>query len=120
MVEIDRVRLHSGAAELEVELSDSQLDQFGLFADVLHAWNQRMNLTRILPEDFVTLHFLDSLLALSAVNVPTGARIVDVGTGAGFPGIPIKIARPDVKVTLLDSTRKKLTFVDEVIHSLGL
>src|SRR5260221_2964058 len=96
MVEIDRAGLHSGAAELGIALSDNQLDQFGLFADVLEAWNQRMNLTRIPSKDFVTLHFLDSLLALSAVNVPTGARIVDVGTGAGFPGIPIKIARPDV------------------------
>jgi 16S rRNA (guanine527-N7)-methyltransferase len=120
MPDIDREALRSGADQIGTPLTDSQLAQFALFSTLLQDWNQRINLTRIAPEDFVTLHFLDSLLALKSVDFLSGARVIDVGTGAGFPGIPLKIARPDLKLTLLDATRKKLTFVEEAIRALDL
>jgi 16S rRNA (guanine527-N7)-methyltransferase len=112
--------LQEGAIELGVDLSDSQLDQFVRCAGLLEVWNGRMNLTRVASEDFVTLHFLDSLAVLAVCDIPLGARCIDVGTGAGFPGIPLKIARPDLSMVLLDSTRKKLGFLQAVITELGL
>jgi len=115
-----RRQLHQGAKEFGVSLTDSELDQFSRYAGLLKEWNGRMNLTRVAPEDFVTLHFLDSLAALAVCEIPAGARCIDVGTGAGFPGIPLKIARPDLSMVLLDSTRKKLGFLDVVISELGL
>ena len=75
-----------------------------------------MNLTAIKePEEIVKKHFIDSLTLLSKVNIPENASLIDVGTGAGFPGIPVLIARPDIKMTLLDSTRKRIDFINEVL-----
>lgn len=103
-------------------LSDGQLAQFARYADLLMEWNaHRLNLTRIVtPQGIAVKHFLDSLAVLHAVDVPPGAQVIDVGTGAGLPGLALKIARPDLAVTLLDSTAKKLAFCQAVCDALGL
>ena len=114
-------KLQSGAYELGIILSEDQLRQFDKFAEMLVEANKRLNLTRITePDEIVTSHFMDSLTTLSALDIAPNAKIIDVGTGAGFPGVPIKIVRPDVNITLMDSTQKKLDFVREAIEQLGL
>ena len=113
--------LKSGASELGIELDGIQLDQFDRFAAFMVETNRKFNLTRITdPEAIVTNHILDSLTCLWAVDLPIGAKVIDVGTGAGFPGIPVKIARPDLHVTLLDGTFKKVKFLSEAIALLSL
>ena len=113
--------LKSGANDLGIELTDSQLELFDSFASFLVETNQHLNLTRITePEEIVKSHYLDSLTCLSALEVRPNARIIDVGTGAGFPGIPIKIVRPDLSVTLTDATSKKIKFISDAVEKLGL
>lgn len=91
------------------------------YCDMLLDWNSRMNLTAIRdPHGVAEKHFVDSLLPLTLVDIPQGATLVDVGTGAGFPGIPMKLARPDIKLTLLDSQQKRLTFLAAVCEGLGI
>jgi 16S rRNA (guanine527-N7)-methyltransferase len=116
-IEID---LSVGAAGLGVELSEAQVAQLARYAELLEQWNRVMNLTRVPPEEVVPLHFLDSLSVAQAVNLARPARLVDVGSGAGFPGLVLKIAFPVLDVTLLDSTRKRLAFLDAVIADLSL
>jgi 16S rRNA (guanine527-N7)-methyltransferase len=114
-------KLKSGALDIGIELSDAQLGQFDEFAAFLVETNEKFNLTRITdPEAIVIKHFLDSLLCLGAVEFAHGSRVIDIGTGAGFPGIPIKTARPDLRVTLVDSTSKKVRFLQQAIVRLGL
>lgn len=105
--------------ELNIELSDLQLEQFYNYMNIMLEWNKFMNLTGITePEEVITKHFIDSLTVLDKID--KSASIIDVGTGAGFPGIPIKIAFPEVKVVLLDSLNKRIKFLNEVIEKLGL
>lgn len=102
-------------------LSSEQIRQFNLYGNLLLEWNERINLTAITdPDEVVFKHFLDCLLFLKNINVPENARIIDVGTGAGFPGVVLKIARPDIKLTLLDSLNKRVNFLSDVIERLGL
>lgn len=101
-------------------LSDRQLAQFARYAEMLEEWNRVLNLTRVPPDEIVPLHFLDSLTVAKAVDLIRPLRLIDVGTGAGFPGLALKIAFPSLDVTLLDSTRKRLSFLDAVIADLGL
>ena len=118
---IDVSRLRSGAAEMNIPLTDAQLTQFDRYAQLLVEWNEKMNLTAITdPEGIVVKHFLDSLSLLQGVNLPKNASLVDVGTGAGFPAVPLKIARPDLRVTRLDSLNKRLLFLQEVSAQLAL
>lgn len=106
-------------ARLSLSVNNHQAEQFCRFTELLLAWNQKMNLTAITQEaDIMTRHYLDSLMELN--SIPQGARVIDVGTGAGFPGIPIKIMRPDIQLTLLDSLGKRVTFLQEAIGQLGL
>lgn len=113
--------LASGAAELGITLDEDQLDRFDAFTGLLLEWNQRLNLTRITdPEEIAVKHYLDSLSLLAAIEVAPNASLIDVGTGAGMPAIPLKIARPDLTVTMLDSVRKKLTFIETAVQELGL
>ncbi len=100
-------------------LSKAQLSDFSLYADLLLEWNEKMNLTAITDSfEVATKHFADSLFGLPFLKKK--ATVIDVGTGAGFPGIPLKIARPDISLTLLDSLNKRLTFLDAVSEALSL
>lgn len=111
----------SAVKNFKIELSDEQLNQLENYYKLLVSWNERMNLTAITePKDVAIKHFADSLSVLSFVDVPNGASVIDVGTGAGFPGLVLKIARPDIKLTLLDSLKKRLTFLEDVLNNLGL
>ncbi len=118
---IDKDLLKSGAAVFGVEPDDITLERFDLFAEMLIEKNKVMNLTSIIdPKEIVIKHYLDSLSLFSAVEIAKGSKLIDVGTGAGLPGIALLIARPDLAVTLLDSTKKKLDFLKEVLTELGL
>lgn len=118
---IDKVLLKNEVERLDIMLDDKALERFDTFAEMLVDWNSRINLTAITdPFEIVYKHFADSMLALAAVNVPQGASFIDVGTGGGFPGLPLLIARPDLHGVMLDSTLKKLMFVDHVLNRLEL
>ncbi len=105
--------------ELNIELSEEQLEQFYGYLNILLEWNKFMNLTGITdPKEVIIKHFIDSLTVLNKIN--ENDYIIDVGTGAGFPGIPIKIAYPNTKVVLLDSLNKRIKFLNEVIEKLNL
>lgn len=100
-------------------LSDFQIKQFETFFNLLVEWNKKMNLTSIIDlEEVITKHFLDSVLPKDFLR--EGSLVIDIGCGAGFPSIPLKIIRPDIKLTLVDSVRKKLNFVQEVVQQLEL
>lgn len=91
------------------------------YAELLVEWNEKMNLTAITePEEIGTKHFLDSLLIFKNSEIPCNSKVIDVGTGAGFPGVVMKIARNDIKLTLLDGLNKRLTFLKAVCDELGL
>jgi 16S rRNA (guanine527-N7)-methyltransferase len=108
---------------LPTPLTDEQEEQFARYAALLQEWNAKMNLTAITDEaGIVAKHFMDSLSVLTALDGVAGAeyRVLDVGTGAGFPGIPLAIMRPHWQVTLLESTRKKVDFLVMVGNALGL
>ena len=106
----------------QLGLTEAQLGQFARYAEMLVEWNAtRMNLTRLTSvQDIGVKHFLDSLAVLTVVSPTPRARLLDVGTGAGLPGLALKIARPDLRLTLLDSTAKKLGFCRAVADELGL
>lgn len=107
-------------ARCGIALPGDAAAQFDAYARLLLRWNDRINLTAITrPEDIVEKHFLDSLLLLKAVELPQSASLIDVGTGAGFPGVPVKIARPDISLTLLDSLQKRVGFLRELSDALG-
>lgn len=111
---IDKQSLKEQAQAFELILSEKQLEDFDLYAKTLVEWNAKINLTAIIkPEEMVVKHFLDSLITLKAITVPQNAKVIDVGTGAGFPSMPMKIVREDLQVTLLDSLNKKVTFLKE-------
>lgn len=104
-----------------VEIDGNITGRLNLYGNLLLEWNEKMNLTAITaPEDVLYKHFYDCILFLKAVTPAKNARIIDVGTGAGFPGMVLKIVRPDINVTLLDSLNKRLVFLNEVIAELGL
>jgi 16S rRNA (guanine527-N7)-methyltransferase len=109
---------------LSARLSDAQLSQLAAYLEILHRWNARMNLTAIRePEQIVTRHFGESLFAAQQLfpgSPEPEAALLDIGSGAGFPGLPIKIWAPDVSAILLESQNKKATFLKEVIRALEL
>lgn len=114
-------RLQSGAALLGITLSPAVLDRFERFLQQLLSWRERLNLTAAAGADEVEgLHFLDSLLPLWACAVPSGCRVVDVGSGAGFPGVPMKIVRPDLRVVLVEASRRRVAFLEHLRGALDL
>lgn len=113
--------LISKAKEIGVKVSPAQVEQFQIYLDLLLERNTVMNLTAITdPEEAVIKHFVDSLTLLKALEIKKNAKVIDVGTGAGFPGIPLKIMRPDIELTLLDSLNKRLVFLREVCDAIGI
>lgn len=106
---------------LNIELNHEQLDKFYQFYELLVDWNKVMNLTGITDYDEVNeKHFIDSLAIIKVVDLHKVDRIIDIGTGAGFPGIPLKIAFPHLEVVLLDSLQKRVKFLNEVLSELNL
>ena len=116
-----RELLVNGARELGVELSEKQVEQFMMYKELLQEWNEKMNLTAITEDvEVITKHFLDCMTVNNALDMSEKKTVIDIGTGAGFPGLVIKIAFPHLKVTLVDSLKKRLTFLETVINELGL
>lgn len=121
--------LRAGARRLGIPLSDEQVEQFDIYSRTLAEWNERLNLTAITGYDEAQVkHFLDCLAGWPVVEEELGFKdkplrplhLVDVGTGAGFPGVPLKIAAPRLKLTLMDGTGKKVTFLRHLVEQLGL
>ena len=114
-------QLKEDAFQFGVELNEKQLSQFQKYYEMLIEWNEKINLTAITEfEEVLKKHFLDSISIGRLISQNEEISILDIGTGAGFPGIPIKIAFPCVKVTLLDSLNKRVNFLNEVIKELSL
>ena len=108
-------------SQIGITLSDKQKEQFDKFYELLVEWNKVMNLTGITEyEEVNEKHFVDSLSIVKAIDMNQVHSLVDIGTGAGFPGIPLKIAFPHIKVVLLDSLNKRINFLNTVIKELGL
>lgn len=107
------------AADIDIQLSDKQIEKFFMYKKILKEWNEKINLTAIIDDkEIIIKHFIDSIIIEK--YIPQNAKMIDVGTGAGFPGIPIKIIRPDVEITLLDSLNKRVNFLNEVIKQCKL
>ena len=105
--------------ELKIELNEKQINQFYEYMEILLHWNEKINLTAITqPDEIILKHFVDSITI--SKNIRQGTTLVDVGTGAGFPGIPLKIIRDDLKITLVDTLNKRIVFLQDVIQNLGL
>lgn len=117
---IDKAKLRLGAEALGIALRDEQLERFELYSRRLYEANQRTNLTTVPPEEVVTRHFLDSLTVAVAWKPFASATVLDVGTGAGFPGLPLKIAYPFVTMTLLDSRQEPCLFLRSLCEELQL
>ena len=118
---IDKAKLADLAASFGVSLDKTALERFDLYAKLLCNWNEKINLTAITaPDEIVVKHFADSLSVLQTASPEQGASLIDVGTGAGFPGLTLKIARPDLRVTLLDSTQKKLLVLADIAQKLDV
>lgn len=113
--------LIEGAKIYGLEFNDTQVKQFMRYKELLKEWNEKINLTAITDDEgIIKKHFIDSISILSSGVIKDNISVIDVGTGAGFPGIPIKIIMPSVRVVLLDSLNKRINFLNTVISELGL
>ncbi len=114
-------RLREKLGKLNIEISDEQIAQFDKYYNMLIEKNKVMNLTAITElEEVIDKHFVDSVIVGSIMDMNKEYRLIDVGTGAGFPGIPLKIMYPNLKIVLLDSLNKRVKFLNEVIEELNL
>ncbi len=117
----DTTQFKKDLSQLRVTLTEEQVQQFLIYYEMLVEWNEVMNLTAITEfEDVMKKHFVDSVSLIKAYDVTKKATVIDVGTGAGFPGLALKIAYPELKVTLLDSLNKRINFLNAVIEKLQL
>lgn len=117
----NREILKKGLEDLGITASDKVLNNFNIYREILVDWNQKMNLTGIEDEKEVYIkHFLDSVSSVKDNYIKDGVSIIDVGTGAGFPGLPLRICLENIKLTLLDSLNKRINFLQEVSNSLEL
>ena len=111
--------IKDGAKQLGLEISELQINQLIKYAQLLKEWNKKMNLTAIKDDEGIAVkHFLDSMTAISTGKI--GETVIDVGTGAGFPGLVLKIMKPEIKLTLLDSLNKRITFLKAIAEELGI
>lgn len=118
---IDQAFLCKQLSDYGLSSADELSQRLDEYARMLVEWNEKINLTAITkPEEIVIKHFLDSLLLLKVWDGPQNANIIDVGTGAGFPSVPVCLYRPDLRLTLLDSLRKRVIFLKELTDKLGL
>ena len=107
--------------EYKIDISDADYSRFETYAELLCEWNEKINLTAITdPEGIAVKHFFDSVYPFTLFEVKENAKVIDVGTGAGFPSCPLKIVRDDIRLTLLDSLNKRINFLAQLSDSLGL
>lgn len=117
---MDKDIFKKGISTLNINIEENKIEKFELFSDILLEWNEKMNLTAVTdPEGISVKHFLDSIAPIEVLNFKENAKIIDVGTGAGFPGVPIKIVREDLDFTFMDSLNKRITFLKEVSKDLN-
>ncbi|WP_142413708.1 16S rRNA (guanine(527)-N(7))-methyltransferase RsmG [Hathewaya massiliensis] len=113
--------LEEACRDIGLELTKEQYEQFMKYKDLIQEWNKKVNLTSIKEdEEIVKKHFIDSIKIFKFEEVKNAKRIIDIGTGGGFPGIPMKIVNPDCEMVLLDSLNKRINFLNIVINDLGL
>ena len=113
--------LISATADYKTQLTEENLSKFEVYYKLLKEWNEKINLTAITDADGVAVkHFVDSLSVLNYCNIPQNAKVLDVGTGAGFPGVVLKIVRPDIQLFLLDSLKKRFLVLDALLSELDL
>lgn len=118
---LNKELLYKTIEKFEISLDDEAFSRLDTFAEMLIETNKSFNLTAIKePDDVTVKHFADCLSIFKYVNIPEGAKIIDVGTGAGFPGLVLKLARPDINMTFLDSTKKRLGFIEGVLNECGV
>lgn len=118
---MDRKIFENGLNVLNLNIDEEKINKFSLFSTLLKEENEKMNLTAITDDEGIsTKHFLDSILPLSFIEIKENAKVLDIGTGAGFPGIPLKIMREDLDITLLDSLNKRIMFLNKVKEKLKL
>ena len=109
---MDREIFEKGISEVNIDINEEKIKMFENFSALLVEWNEKMNLTAVTdPEGISVKHFLDSIAPIEKINFKENARVIDVGTGAGFPGVPIKIVRDDLYFTFMDSLNKRITFL---------
>lgn len=118
----ENITMFSGFAEdIGIKLNENQLLKLETYMDYLIEYNKHTNLTAVTePSEIVIKHFLDSLLLCKVADIKENDSIIDIGTGAGFPGVPLKIAYPTIKLSLLDSLKKRLTFLEKLMQKLGI
>ncbi len=110
-----------GIKDLNLNIDNEKIEKFRIFSSLLIEWNEKMNLTAVTdPAEISVKHFLDSIAPLSVIDLKKDSKIIDVGTGAGFPGLPIKIVRDDLDFTFMDSLNKRINFLKEVSDKINL
>ncbi len=118
---INKELLKAEADKIGIKLDENALDRLDKYSEMLIETNKTLNLTAITePDEILYKHFIDSLSLLTVIELKDGAKVIDVGTGAGFPGVVLLITRPDLKITLMDGTNKRLNFISDVLKEIGL